>query len=56
MTAWHAYIIDYNIYKLAEYANTDADVHSHDRGLHDRDNAVGARITAVLLANSTWTA
>ena len=53
---WHAYTIDYNTYRLGEYANIDTDAHSRDRGLHDRDNAVGARITAVLLAHSTWTA
>ena len=56
MAAWHAYTIDYNTYKLVEYANIDTDAHSRDRGLHDRDDAVGVRAAAALLAHSSWAA
>ena len=56
VAAWHAYTIDYNTYKLVEYAYIDTDAHSRDRGVHNRDDAVGARAAAALLAHSTWTA
>ena len=56
VAAWHAYTIDYNTYRLGEYANIDTDAHSRDRGVHNRDDAVGARAAAALLAHSTWTA
>ena len=56
VAAWHAYTIDYNTYRLGEYANIDTDAHSRDRGVHNRDGAVGARAAAALLAHSTWAA
>ena len=37
VAAWHAYTIDYNTYKLVEYAKFDTDAHSREQGLHDRD-------------------
>ena len=46
MTAWHAYTIDYNTYKLVEYANIDTNAHT----------AIDSRVIEARTIATMWSA